>query len=142
MSVDDIVLLQMANYGLKLYGSAIIVNSKFAADRPEAVKGFLHAFTKGLKETIRSLFAAVDLVLELDDAKKKEVELERLRMLEPRQHCHAGSAGQWPCGGLRERLEVLITMISGSLLPIKPSQKPTNSSKRPTRPPAAERRVN
>ena len=42
--VDDIVLLPMANYGLKLYGNAIIVNSKFAAEKPEAVKAFLHAF--------------------------------------------------------------------------------------------------
>ena len=41
--VDDIVLLQMANYGLKLYGSAIIVNSKFAAEKPEVVKAFLRA---------------------------------------------------------------------------------------------------
>jgi NitT/TauT family transport system substrate-binding protein len=45
--VDDILLMPMANYGLKLYGSAIIVNSKFAAEKPEAVSGFLHAFTKG-----------------------------------------------------------------------------------------------
>ena len=78
--VDDIVLLQMADYGLKLYGSAIIVNSKFAAEKPEAVKGFLHAFLKGLKETIRNPAAAVDSVLKRDDATKKEVELERLRM--------------------------------------------------------------
>ncbi len=36
--VDDIVLLPMANYELKLYGNAIIVNSKFAAEKPEAVQ--------------------------------------------------------------------------------------------------------
>ena len=36
--VDDIVLLPMADYGLKLYGSAIIVNAKLAAEKPEAVK--------------------------------------------------------------------------------------------------------
>ena len=43
--VDDIVLMPMANYGLKLYGSAIIVNTKFAAEKPEAVKAFLRALS-------------------------------------------------------------------------------------------------
>jgi NitT/TauT family transport system substrate-binding protein len=79
--VDDIVLLPMANYGLKLYGSAIFVNSKFAAERPDAVEAFLRAFLKGLKETIRNPSAAADSLLKRADFGKKEVELERLRML-------------------------------------------------------------
>jgi NitT/TauT family transport system substrate-binding protein len=80
VAVDDIVLMPMANYGLKLYGNAIIVNSKFAAEKPEAMKGFLRAFLKGLKETIRRPAEAVESVLKRDDGAKKDVELERLRM--------------------------------------------------------------
>jgi NitT/TauT family transport system substrate-binding protein len=79
--VDDLVLLPMANYGLKLYGSAIFVNSKFAAERPDAVEAFLRAFLKGLKDTIRNPSPAVDSLLKRADYGKKEVELERLRML-------------------------------------------------------------
>jgi NitT/TauT family transport system substrate-binding protein len=78
--VDDIVLMPMANYGLKLYGSAIIVNPRFAAENPDAVKAFLRAFLKGLKETIRRPAEAVESVVRRDDGAKKEVELERLRM--------------------------------------------------------------
>jgi NitT/TauT family transport system substrate-binding protein len=78
--VEDVVVLPMANYGLKLYGSAVIVNSKFAAERPEAVAGFLRALTKGLKETIKNPVVTVESLLKRDDAGKKEVELERLRM--------------------------------------------------------------
>ena len=78
--VDDIVLMPMANYGLKLYGNAIIVNPKFAAEKPEAVKAFLRAFLKGLKETIRRPADAVETVVKRDDSPSKEVELERLRM--------------------------------------------------------------
>ena len=78
--VDDVVVLPMANYGLKLYGGAIIVNAKFAAEKPEAVEGFLRAFLKGLKDTIRNPSAAVDSVVKREDLGKKEVELERLRM--------------------------------------------------------------
>jgi len=70
----------MANYGLKLYGGAIIVNSKFAAEKPDAVAGFLRAVVKGLKETIGNPAVAVEALLKRDDAGKKEVELERLRM--------------------------------------------------------------
>ncbi len=78
--VEDIVLLQMANYGLKLYGNAIIVNTKFAAEKPEALAGFLRATVRGMRETIRNPGAAVDVLLKRDESAKKEVELERLRM--------------------------------------------------------------
>jgi len=78
--VEDAVLLPMASYGLKLYGSAIMVNSKFAAERPAAVAAFLRAFNKGLKDTIRNPLLAVDSILDRDSLAKKEVELERLRM--------------------------------------------------------------
>jgi NitT/TauT family transport system substrate-binding protein len=78
--VDDIVVMLMADYGVNLYGNAIIVNPKFAAEKPEAVKGFLRAFLKGLKETVRDPAAAVDSVIKRNDVAKKPVELERLRM--------------------------------------------------------------
>jgi NitT/TauT family transport system substrate-binding protein len=78
--VDDVVMLPMADYGLKLYGSAIIVNSKFASERPEAVAGFLRAFLKGLKDSIHNPAAAADALLKRDDLGNRQVELERLRM--------------------------------------------------------------
>jgi NitT/TauT family transport system substrate-binding protein len=78
--VEDIVLMPMANYGLKLYGSAIIVNSKFAAEKPDVVKGFLEAFLRALKETIRRPADAVESIVKREDGAKREVELERLRM--------------------------------------------------------------
>ena len=79
--VDDLVVLLMADYGVNLYGNAIIVNSKFAADHPEAVKGFLRAFLRGLKITVASPASALDYVLERTDAAKKSIELERLQMV-------------------------------------------------------------
>ena len=47
--VGDIVQLQMADYKLKLYGAAIIVNSKFAAEQPDAVARFLRATVRGFR---------------------------------------------------------------------------------------------
>jgi NitT/TauT family transport system substrate-binding protein len=78
--VEDIVLMPMANYGLKLYGNAIIVNSKFAVEKPDAVKALLHAFLRSLKETIRRPVEAVDPIVKRDDGAKGDIELERLRM--------------------------------------------------------------
>lgn len=78
--VDDIVLIKMSDYGVKLYGNAILVNAKFAAEKPEAVKAFLRAFVKGLKETVHDPSNAIDSVLKRNDLAKRDTELERLRM--------------------------------------------------------------
>jgi NitT/TauT family transport system substrate-binding protein len=79
--VDDLTVMLMADYGLDLYGSAIIVNTKFAAEHPDAVKGFLRAFLRGLKRTVASPASALEYALERTDAAKKNVELERLTMV-------------------------------------------------------------
>ena len=78
--VDDITVLLMADYGVNLYGNAIIVNPKFAAEKPEVVKKFLKAFLRGLKDTVKSPETAVDSVVKRNDVAKKDVELERLKM--------------------------------------------------------------
>ena len=70
----------MADYGLKLYGNAIIVSPKFAAEKPGAVKAFLSAYLRGLQETIRRPADAIELTVKLEDAARNAVELERLRM--------------------------------------------------------------
>src|SRR5262249_56254453 len=81
--VDDIVVMLMADYGLKRYGNAIIVNAKFAAENPEAVKGFLRAFLKGLQDTVADPIRTIESVLRRDEAAKQEIGLERLRMAIP-----------------------------------------------------------
>jgi NitT/TauT family transport system substrate-binding protein len=78
--VDDIIVLLMADYGVNLYGNAVFVNPKFAAEKPEAVKAFLRALTKGMKDTVKDPSAAVDSVIKRNDVAKKEIELERLQM--------------------------------------------------------------
>jgi NitT/TauT family transport system substrate-binding protein len=77
---DDIVVLLMANYGVSLYGNTIMVNPSFAADKPQAVKGFLRAFLKALKDTTKDPGAAIDSVLKRNETASKEVELERLQL--------------------------------------------------------------
>ncbi|HET9716919.1 MAG TPA: ABC transporter substrate-binding protein [Pseudolabrys sp.] len=78
--VTDINVMLMADYGVELYGNAILVNSKFADENPEAVRGFLRAFLRGLHETVRHPAAGVEAVLRHNANASKSVELERLNM--------------------------------------------------------------
>ncbi|MDB5601224.1 MAG: transporter substrate-binding protein [Xanthobacteraceae bacterium] len=77
---DDIVVLLMSNYGLKLYGNAILVNPKFASEKPEVVKAFLRAFNKALKDTAKDPADAITSVLKRNEVAKKDVELDRLQI--------------------------------------------------------------
>ncbi len=77
---DDITVLLMSDYGVNLYGNAIMVNPKFAAEKPEAVKAFLRAFVKGLRETVANPSSSVDSVIKRNDVAKKATELERLQI--------------------------------------------------------------
>ena len=78
---DDIVVMLMSDYGVELYGNTILVSPKFAAEKPEAVKGFLRAFMKGVQDTVKDPATAVDSVIKRNDVAKKDVELERLKMV-------------------------------------------------------------
>jgi NitT/TauT family transport system substrate-binding protein len=78
---DDVVVLLMSDYGVDLYGNVILVSPKFASEKPEAVKGFLRALMKGVQDTIRDPATAVDAVIKRNDVAKKDVELERLKMV-------------------------------------------------------------
>jgi NitT/TauT family transport system substrate-binding protein len=78
---DDIVVILMSDHGVELYGNAVMVSPRFAAEKPDAVKGFLRALAKGVRDTAANPSAAVDSVIRRNDVAKKDVELERLRMV-------------------------------------------------------------
>ncbi|HRK18138.1 MAG TPA: ABC transporter substrate-binding protein [Hyphomicrobiaceae bacterium] len=77
---DDIVVLHMRDHGVELYGNAIIVNPKFAAENPKAVAGFIRATIKGIQETIKSPETAIKSLLTRNQIAKEDVELERLKL--------------------------------------------------------------
>lgn len=78
--VNDLLVWRMADFGMQLYGNAIVVNTKFAADHPSAVTGFLEAFLHGLNDTVTDPAAAIGSVLSRNDLARKTVELARLQM--------------------------------------------------------------
>lgn len=77
---DDISLMLMSDFGLDLYGNAIIVNPEFAAEHPQAVKGFLRAIVRSFQQTVANPAAAIDHVMARNPDAEREIELQRLVM--------------------------------------------------------------
>ena len=77
---DDISTILMADYGLELYGNAIIVNTDFAAANPEIVTGFLTAVAAGWKDAIADPEAAIASLIERNPAADAALEQRRLQL--------------------------------------------------------------
>lgn len=77
---EDIVVMLMGDYGVNLYGNAIIVNPEFAKSNPDAVKAFLRATIKGIQETIASPDTAIDALMKVNKIANRDNELARLKM--------------------------------------------------------------
>ncbi|OCX66680.1 ABC transporter substrate-binding protein [Thioclava sp. SK-1] len=78
--LDEQTVLLMADYGVDLYGNAVIVNTDFAADNPQAVKDFIAATAMGWKDAVADPAAAIDALLVRNVAADKGLETERLEM--------------------------------------------------------------
>ncbi len=81
VQADDIVVLSMSDYGISLYGSAILASTKFQAEQPEAIRGFLRAYVRALRDTLQKPEEAIEAVLKRMPGARKEVELERLKIV-------------------------------------------------------------
>tara|TARA_R110002050_G_scaffold298360_3_gene461588 strand:- start:116 stop:823 length:708 start_codon:yes stop_codon:yes gene_type:complete len=77
---EDIATILFADNGLNLYGNAVLVNEDFAAEDPEAVKGFLRALIKGFSDAVADPAAGVEAVLARNEILNSDIELERLEM--------------------------------------------------------------
>lgn len=77
---DDIVVMLMRDYGVDLYGNAIMANPDFAKNNPKAVAGFIKATIKGIQDTINNPEAAIDSLMKRNAIANRDVELQRLKM--------------------------------------------------------------
>lgn len=71
--------IKFGDYGMDLYSNSIIVSRKFIKEHPEAVKGFLKALTRGVKDAMADPKAAIDAVARREPLIKPDVELARLQ---------------------------------------------------------------
>ena len=77
---DDISTILMADHGVDLYGNAIIVNTDFAAENPEVVRGFLEAVGRGWAAAIADPEAATASLMERNPAADAALERRRLQL--------------------------------------------------------------
>ena len=80
VKTDDVVVLQYPDYGVKLYGNVIIASPKLIKENPAAVKAFLAAFAKGMKDVIADPKAAIETVKARDGIINTELETRRLQL--------------------------------------------------------------
>ena len=76
----DVVVMQYPDFGVKLYGNAIIASPKMIKENPEAIKAFLLAFTKGAKDVMADPAKAIDSVKARDGIINTQLETRRLQL--------------------------------------------------------------
>ena len=82
MSLDDpedATLFLMSDYGVELYGNAIIASQALMEENPEALEGFLRAVVRGIHEVAADPEAALPYVLSRSDIARPELEAVRLQ---------------------------------------------------------------
>ena len=80
VKAEDVTVLQYPDFGVKLYGNAIIASPKLLKENPAAVKAFLAAFTKGAKDVITNPAAAIADVKARDGIINVELETRRMKL--------------------------------------------------------------
>ena len=77
---EDVDVMMYPQHGVNLYGNAIIVSEQFLKEKPEAVKAFLRAFTKGMKDVLADPDASIKFVKERDALVDETLEKRRMKL--------------------------------------------------------------
>jgi NitT/TauT family transport system substrate-binding protein len=80
VKAEDVVVLPYPNYGVKLYGNVIIASPKLIKENPAAIKAFLQAFAKGMKDVIAKPTEAIETVKARDGIINVPLETRRLQL--------------------------------------------------------------
>ena len=80
VKAEDVVVMQYPDFGVKLYGNAIIASPKLIKENPAALKAFLAAFAKGAKDVIADPAKAIETVKARDGIINSELETRRLKL--------------------------------------------------------------
>ena len=81
VKTEDIVTFKYADYGVDLYGNAVLASAKFINENPQAISAVLRAINRALKETIADPAAAVKYVVQRNPLLNETDELEKLKLV-------------------------------------------------------------
>jgi len=78
MDPAELRFINYSDYGLNLYSNAILFSRPFVKANPGAVKGFLRAYNRALKEVVANPEAGMDFMMKREPLLNRKVETERL----------------------------------------------------------------
>lgn len=78
--IEDINIMRFADYGVDLYGLALMVSKQFAENNPKTVRAVVRGLNRGTKDVIADPKAAIALMTARDPTMNAEVESLRLRL--------------------------------------------------------------
>jgi NitT/TauT family transport system substrate-binding protein len=77
---DEIVAMKYPDYGVKLYGNAVIASPKFVAENPQAIAKFLRALNRGIRDVLANPDEAIKYVKARDALIDEALERRRLKL--------------------------------------------------------------
>jgi NitT/TauT family transport system substrate-binding protein len=80
VKAEEVAIMQYPDYGVKLYGNAIIVSPKLIKENPAAIRAFLDAFTKAAKEVVANPVEGITYVKARDGIINVPLEERRLKL--------------------------------------------------------------
>jgi NitT/TauT family transport system substrate-binding protein len=78
---EDIVYFGYKDYGVAVYGNAILASDKFIKENPKAVAAFLKAYNRTLKDALANPDAVIGCLKQREPIIDDQIELKRFRML-------------------------------------------------------------
>jgi len=81
VAIEDAMVIYYADNGLDVYGNAFLANPAFLQARPDAVKAFVRAATRGWRDAIADPKAAMISLGKHNTLAKLDIEAERLAWL-------------------------------------------------------------
>jgi len=135
---NDIVAFMYSDYGLPLYGNAVIAPPALLEKEPAAVRGFLKALVRAMKDTIANPDEAIATIKRRDPLIDEKVEKERL-LIAIQQNILTPDVKAEGWGGVKaDRLaKSLDILVEAFQLPTKPKPEQVFTDK--FLPPKAER---
>jgi NitT/TauT family transport system substrate-binding protein len=80
VKAEDLVVFRFSDYGVKLYGNAILANAKLIKEHPNALAAFLRASNRAIKEAMANPVEAVRFVKQREPLVREDIEVDRFRI--------------------------------------------------------------
>ncbi|HVF62395.1 MAG TPA: ABC transporter substrate-binding protein [Casimicrobiaceae bacterium] len=109
---EDIDVMMYPAHGVALYGNAIIASEQFVKERPEAVRGFLRAFTRAARDVLADPDGSIKFVKERDALIDEALERRRLRLAIDSVIATASAKKDGIGGVTSQRLNDMVSQVS------------------------------